>query len=95
MPVSPGIYSGPVSTDRNAPADRHDSARIAGLPRGGCLVLAATPIGNLGDASDRLKAALSIADVVAAEDTRRTRRLASGLGIEITGRLVAHHEHNE
>ncbi len=95
MPVSPGTYSGPVSTDRNAPADRHDSARIAGLPQGGCLVLAATPIGNLGDASDRLKAALSIADVVAAEDTRRTRRLASGLGIEITGRLVAHHEHNE
>nr|WP_260853446.1 16S rRNA (cytidine(1402)-2'-O)-methyltransferase [Kocuria palustris] len=59
------------------------------------MVLAGTPIGNLGDASDRLRQALAAADVVAAEDTRRTRRLAAGLGIEISGRLVAHHEHNE
>lgn len=83
-----------MSTDRTAPA-RLPVDPSAGLPEGGCLVLAATPIGNLGDASDRLRSALASADVVAAEDTRRTRRLASGLGIEIAGRLVAHHEHNE
>ena len=58
-------------------------------------MLAATPIGNLADASPRLVEALSTADVVAAEDTRRTLDLARGLGITIAGRLVALHDHNE
>lgn len=87
-----------VSTDRtgpDAPSKSAEAAQSSGLFDGGCLVLAGTPIGNLGDASDRLRQALASADVVAAEDTRRTRRLASGLGIEMPGRLVAHHEHNE
>jgi 16S rRNA (cytidine1402-2'-O)-methyltransferase len=53
------------------------------------LVLAATPLGNPGDASVRLRDALATADVVAAEDTRRVRRLAADLGVTITGRLVA------
>jgi len=61
----------------------------------GSIVVAATPIGNLGDASPRLVAALQSADVVAAEDTRRTVELARGLGITIGGRLVAVHDHNE
>lgn len=61
----------------------------------GALVLAGTPIGNLGDASARLREALATADVIAAEDTRRTRKLATGLGITLSARLVAHHEHNE
>jgi len=58
-------------------------------------VLAATPIGNDADASTRLRELLASADVVAAEDTRRTRKLAARLGVEITGRLVSLHEHNE
>ncbi|WP_062379711.1 16S rRNA (cytidine(1402)-2'-O)-methyltransferase [Demequina pelophila] len=61
----------------------------------GRIVLAATPIGNSGDASERLREALATADVVAAEDTRRTRDLATRLGLRIVGDLVAHHDHNE
>ncbi|NHU85347.1 16S rRNA (cytidine(1402)-2'-O)-methyltransferase [Kocuria sp. JC486] len=61
----------------------------------GALVLAGTPIGNLNDASPRLRDTLAGADVVAAEDTRRARKLAAGLDVVIRGRLVAHHEHNE
>lgn len=61
----------------------------------GRLVLAATPIGDASDASQRLRTLLAEADVVAAEDTRRARDLARRLGVTITGRLVSHHEHNE
>ncbi|MGN6688847.1 MAG: 16S rRNA (cytidine(1402)-2'-O)-methyltransferase [Actinomycetales bacterium] len=59
------------------------------------LVLAATPIGRPDDASPRLRHLLETADVIAAEDTRRLRRLAADLGIVLTGRVVSHHEHNE
>ena len=61
----------------------------------GVLVLAATPIGRPDDASPRLGAELRAADVVAAEDTRRLRRLAGDLGIEIPGRVVSYFEGNE
>lgn len=61
----------------------------------GRIVLAATPIGNVGDGSARLWEALASADVVAAEDTRVTRDLASRAGIRISGELVALHDHNE
>lgn len=61
----------------------------------GRIVLAATPIGNTADASSRLVDALATADVVAAEDTRRTLDLARALGVTIAGRLVALHDHNE
>ncbi len=61
----------------------------------GVLVLAATPIGRSDDASPRLGAELQGADVVAAEDTRRLRRLATDLGIEIPGRVVSYFEGNE
>jgi 16S rRNA (cytidine1402-2'-O)-methyltransferase len=53
------------------------------------LVIAATPIGDPGDASERLRRALETADVVAAEDTRRLHRLAATLGVTIGGRVVA------
>jgi 16S rRNA (cytidine1402-2'-O)-methyltransferase len=53
------------------------------------LVVAATPIGNPDDASPRLLRTLETADVIAAEDTRRLRRLASTLGVTISGRLIA------
>ena len=61
----------------------------------GRLVVAATPIGNADDASPRLRALIGAADVVAAEDTRRFRQLAARLGVEVGGRLVSYHEHNE
>ncbi len=61
----------------------------------GRIVLAATPIGNAGDASDRLKEALATSDVVAAEDTRRLRDLTARLGVHVSGEVVAHHDHNE
>lgn len=61
----------------------------------GRIVLAATPIGHLGDATGRLRELLATADVIAAEDTRNTRRLCQGLGVTPAGRMVAHHEHNE
>lgn len=59
------------------------------------LILAATPIGQVADASGRLADALVSADVVAAEDTRRLKRLASDLGVEIGGRVVSYFEGNE
>lgn len=59
------------------------------------LILAATPIGQVADASSRLGEALATADVVAAEDTRRLKRLTSDLGIEVTGRVVSYFEGNE
>ena len=59
------------------------------------LVLAATPIGDPRDASPRLLEELSTADVVAAEDTRRLRRLTERLGITVGGEVVSYHEHNE
>jgi 16S rRNA (cytidine1402-2'-O)-methyltransferase len=62
---------------------------------GGVLVLAATPIGRVEDAPPRLAAELAAADVVAAEDTRRLRRLVSELGVELTARVVSYFEGNE
>ena len=59
------------------------------------LVLAATPIGDARDASPRLLEELAGADVVAAEDPRRLRRLAERLGITVGGQVVSYHEHNE
>lgn len=62
---------------------------------GPVIILAATPIGNLGDASARLRTALEDAEVVASEDTRVTQRLLAALGIANRPRLIALHEHNE
>ena len=61
----------------------------------GTILLAATPIGDVRDASPRVVAALEGADIVAAEDTRRALALASRLGIKLGGRLIALHDHNE
>ena len=62
---------------------------------GGVLVLAATPIGHPRDAAPRLADELRSADVVAAEDTRRLRRLCQDLDVRPTGRVLSFHEHNE
>jgi 16S rRNA (cytidine1402-2'-O)-methyltransferase len=59
----------------------------------GRLVVCPTPIGNLEDVTLRVLAALREADVIACEDTRRTRILLERYGVD--GRLVSYHEHNE
>ncbi len=59
------------------------------------IILAATPIGNLGDASRRLVEALANAEVIAAEDTRTASSLLKALGVDNRPRMIALHEHNE
>lgn len=71
------------------------SGRPPARDDGPVIVLAATPIGNLGDASRRLIEALANASVVAAEDTRTAVHLMRALGVENRPRLIALHEHNE
>jgi len=61
----------------------------------GVLVLAATPIGDPRDAAPRLAEELATADVVAAEDTRRLRRLCAELAVTPRGAVLSYHEHNE
>ncbi|MGW5770120.1 16S rRNA (cytidine(1402)-2'-O)-methyltransferase [Streptomyces longwoodensis] len=61
----------------------------------GTLVLAGTPIGDVADAPPRLARELADADVVAAEDTRRLRRLTQALGVTPRGRVVSYFEGNE
>jgi 16S rRNA (cytidine1402-2'-O)-methyltransferase len=61
----------------------------------GVVVLAATPIGDVSDASPRLIAELSNADVIAAEDTRRLRRLLERLGVQTDARIMSYFEGNE
>ena len=57
------------------------------------LVVCPTPIGNLEDVTLRVLAALRDADIIACEDTRRTRVLLERYGVQAT--LVSYHEHNE
>ncbi len=61
----------------------------------GLLILLGAPLGNPADASGRFAATLAAADVVAAEDTRRLRRLAHDLDVTISGRVVSYFEGNE
>src|SRR3954447_10486281 len=68
------------------PADQNTAGRV---------VLVGAPLGNIGDASTRLREVLASADVVAAEDTRRLARLARDLGITVTGRVVSYFEGND
>ena len=68
------------------------SSKPEGEVARGTLMLAAAPIGRPQDASPRLAAALGEAPVVAAEDTRRLRRLAAELGVRVTGRVVSYYE---
>ena len=62
---------------------------------GGQLIFAATPMGNVKDASARLVAAIQQADVIAAEDTRKFMNLSSRLGVRFNAQLVSHFEANE
>jgi 16S rRNA (cytidine1402-2'-O)-methyltransferase len=63
------------------------------LSSAGRLEVVATPIGNLGDLTPRARDALAGADLIAAEDTRRTAALLSAIGVSRT--LISLHEHNE
>ena len=93
-----------AATDQNHPAEpAQASSPMTHGGRGpqpyrqdpGSILLAATPIGDVRDASPRVIAALEGADIIAAEDTRRALALASRLGIKLGGRLIALHDHNE
>ena len=59
------------------------------------LTLAATPLGNPGDASLRLKEAIASAEIIAAEDSRRFHRLAADLGITFTAKVISFFDGNE
>lgn len=80
--------------------DHHTDPPVAsGLPQppgtsptSGRLILAAVPIGTPQDASFRLAAALAATPLIAAEDTRRLRRLARSLDISLTGRVISYYE---
>ncbi len=98
---------GPSIPDADGPSAEHRTATGEGRPDGdsrssdgasgdgGVLVLAGTPIGDVADAPPRLTAELAAADVIAAEDTRRLRRLTQALGVRPTGRVVSYFEGNE
>jgi 16S rRNA (cytidine1402-2'-O)-methyltransferase len=75
------------------PAASHPAASEPAAAEGfGTLTVAAVPIGRPGDASPLLAQALAESPLVAAEDTRRLKRLASSLGVEVTGRVVSYWE---
>ena len=62
---------------------------------GGQLILAATPLGNVLDASPRLKQTLTEADLIAAEDTRKAKRLIQDLNLDIKAPIISFFEENE
>ena len=62
---------------------------------GGQLILAATPLGNILDASERLKQTLQAADLIAAEDTRRAKRLFADLNLDVSAPVISLFEENE
>jgi len=72
--------------------ERASGAGAANSSRPGVLTVAAAPIGDPGDASARLGPALASAGLIAAEDTRRLRRLATALGTRLTGRVVSYYD---
>lgn len=74
-------------------AQNHNANLQQQLPHG--IIVAATPLGNLADASPRLISALQQAELIAAEDTRRLRNLANALGVELRAKVVSNFDHNE
>jgi 16S rRNA (cytidine1402-2'-O)-methyltransferase len=100
-PAIAGTESWPAEASENdgrgGPAPgQEESARSqsgrSGADGAGTLTVAAVPIGQPADASGRLAPALATAGVIAAEDTRRLRRLAGALGVTVTGRVVSYYD---
>ena len=75
--------------------DSGSGTEDSGVGESGRLILAATPLGNPADASQRLREALGSAGVIAAEDTRRARRLAADLSVPLTARIISLHDSAE
>ncbi|TQV89819.1 16S rRNA (cytidine(1402)-2'-O)-methyltransferase [Aliikangiella coralliicola] len=69
------------------------ASQSSGIESQGVLYVVATPIGNLGDISDRMREILAMVSRVAAEDTRRARQLLSHIGVNKP--CFSLHEHNE
>ncbi len=69
------------------------AANASLTPQPGTLYVVATPIGNLGDLTDRARSILGAVDLIACEDTRTTGAMLTRLGIR--RELVPYHEHNE
>jgi 16S rRNA (cytidine1402-2'-O)-methyltransferase len=79
-PVPPAIATSPGRTTLDEVPPRTASR--------GCLAVVATPLGNVGDVSDRARDTLRTADLILAEDTRSARRLLSEVGASRAGQLV-------
>ena len=73
-------------------ADHVPDSAQTGEPTAGRLIVAGAPIGQAGDVSPRLREVLGTAGVIAAEDTRRLRRLAADLRVTVAGRIVSCYE---
>ena len=80
---------------RRAVGPDHEQISTGPPPGAGILTLAGVPIGRPEDAPARLAAELASADVIAAEDTRRVRRLATALDVRLTARLVSYYDEVE
>src|SRR6202161_3818397 len=85
---------GALTTSLGLEMEPHSGGRRAypAMAETGTLIVAAVPIGQPGDASARLTEALRSAPLIAAEDTRRARRLAAALGIQLAGRVVSYYD---
>jgi 16S rRNA (cytidine1402-2'-O)-methyltransferase len=92
----PAAYPAAAETGSARPeagnASRPAGMRPAAGEQRGTLTVAAAPIGQPADASGRLAGALASAGVIAAEDTRRLRRLAGALGVRLTGRVMSYYD---
>jgi 16S rRNA (cytidine1402-2'-O)-methyltransferase len=87
------ILAGPNAAGQNPASPVPNAAPDGGRAGGqGTLTVAAAPIGQPADASSRLAPALQDAGLIAAEDTRRLRRLASALGVQLTARVVSYYD---
>jgi 16S rRNA (cytidine1402-2'-O)-methyltransferase len=84
------VEAGPASLGDEM--ERASEIGDAGRSEPGVLTVAAAPIGQPADASPRFAAALRDAGLIAAEDTRRLRRLAAALGVRLTGRVVSYYD---
>ena len=80
---------------RRAVGPDHEQISTGPPPGAGILTLGGVPIGRPEDAPARLAAELASADVIAAEDTRRVRRLATALDVRLTARLVSYYDEVE